>query len=251
MRNIFAIIIVMFFIGCRQQSYTLERYIQNPPKSDTTCISDINRAKNMVENGKIIFCYPTGFGSFALRQEKYLMQLCEQYNLTFKYELFSCIELSGQRTGCFGAYMDKVISDKFGSNFKQYLLSQADNMMIAANDTIPYYLCDKSPKMIGVSNDYESTFLIVSVPEELHKQLKVDKDGKFPFMDIGFYIDKEGNTSGYFLNDFVDRGDELNQKFKDELFDFGVEQLKQIKGWETGIVNGQKVNTKNNVRVFF
>ena len=74
---------------------------------------------------------------------------------------------------------------------------------------------------------------------------------RFPFMDIGFYIDKKGNASGYFLNYFAIRGNESNQKFKDELFDFGVERLKQIESWEPGIVKGQKVNTENNVRVFF
>ena len=70
-------------------------------------------------------------------------------------------------------------------------------------------------------------------------------------MDIGFYIDKSGNASGYFLNYFMDANSKSNQKFKDELFKIGVEQLKAIKHWETGFVNGQKVNTENNVRVYF
>lgn len=49
----------------------------------------------------------------------------------------------------------------------------------------------------------------------------------------------------------VDADNKSNRKFKDELFKIGVEQLKEIKYWEIGIVNGQKVITENNVRVYF
>ena len=237
--------------SCGRQHFSLEKYIQNPSKSDSTCIKDIERAKTVVENGVIIFCYPSSMGTHQLRQEKHLILLCEQFNLMFMYEPYIDMIFEGQTQGCFGAYMDKVISDKFGFGFKQHLLSQADSMMIAANDTVLYYLCDERPKRPDVGHYLESDYLTVKVSEELRKQLKADNEGKFPFMDIGFYIDKEGKTSGFFLNYFAIRDNESNQKLKDELFDFGVEQLKQIESWEPGIVNGQKVITENNVRVYF
>jgi len=49
----------------------------------------------------------------------------------------------------------------------------------------------------------------------------------------------------------MDADHKSNQKHKGELFKLAVEQLKEIKHWETGIIKGQKVNTKNNVRVYF
>jgi len=253
MKNILTIILAIFLVGCGQQEspfVPLEEYIQNPPKKDTTCIGDIRRAKAMVENGEIVFCYPFGLGSSELRQEKRLILLCKQHNLTFSYEFFGCVRVEGQRQGCFVAYMDKIIADKFGADFKQKLLAQADSMMVAANDTVLYYLCDEKPKMPYY---YENEYFTRRVPivEELRKQLKSDNEGKFPFMDIGFYIDKEGNASGYFLNHFYDANNKSNQRFKDELFNIGVEQLKQIERWKSGIVNNQKVITKNNVRVYF
>jgi len=250
MKNILSVILAIFWIGCGRQPYPLDKYIQNPTKSDTTCITEINQAKIMVENREIVFCYPLYFLSNPLRQEKQLRLLCKQYNLTFEYEVFSDFIIEGQTQGCFGAYMDKVIIDKFGTDFKEKLLAQADSIMITVNDTVSYYLCDERPK-IPDAIDRESEYLTARVPEELRKQLKADNEGRFPFMDIGFYIDKEGNASGYFLNNFAVRDNESNQKFKDELFDFGVERLKQIGRWKPGIVNDQKVNTKNNVRVFF
>ena len=238
-------------IGCGRRQYSLEKYIQNPPKSDSTCIKDIRRAKTMVENGEIVFCYPLYFGSWGLRQEKQLRLLCEQHGLIFSYEIFSCIIDEKQRQGCFSAYMDKIVADKYGADFKHKLLAQADSIMIAVNDTVPYYLCDKEPKIPSVNNDYESKYLIVQIPEEIHKQLKANNDGKLPFMDVGFCIDKEGNASGYFLNDFYDANSKENQLFQDDLFNISVAQLKQIECWESGIVNNRKVITKNNVRVHF
>lgn len=249
MKNIFLIISVIFLIGCEQPYCPLESYIQNPSKRDTTCISDINKAKMMVKNGEIVFSYPFSFGSWELRQEKQLKKLCEQYNLIFDYELIGCVNIEGQRQGCFGAYMDKIIADKFGTDFKEKLLAQADSMMLVENDTVPYYLCDERPEIFNIHNDNKSEYFVARVPENLRKQLKTNNDGKYPFMDIGFYIDKEGSVSGFFLNNFVSY-DESNQEFKDELFNIAIEHI-QRDIWKSGIVNGQRVITENNVRVFF
>jgi len=243
---------IIFILGCGQQSNidenSISKYRLHPANSDSMCIKELNRAKADVKKGKIVFCMPMGFGSFQLRHEEQLKQLCNKHNIVFDYELFSDVIITGQTQGCYGAYMDKVIADKFGNNFKKNLLEQADSILLASNDPVPYYLCDKRPQI--AAND-DSDRLFATVPIKLKKQLKPDKEDRFPFMDIGFYIDKEGNSSNFFLNYFHDVDNKINDKFKDELFNLGVEQLKAIKHWETGIVAGQKVITENNVRVYF
>lgn len=264
MRNITTLILTFLLFACGQKNpedkkaevvlidrpeNRLEKYIQKPATTDSMCIIDIAKAKNDIANGKIVFGTPMGFGTHRLRQEKQLRELCKTYNLIFDYEMFGCVVYEGQTEGCYGAYMDKAIEDKYGKGFKEILLNKADSILLSNNDTIAYYLCDKRPQIPG-KDDYETT-LEATVPEKLSKQLKADKEGDLPFMDIGFYIDKSGNASGYFLNYFMDADSKSNQKFKDELFKVGVEQLKAIKHWETGIVSGQKVNTENNVRVYF
>lgn len=264
MRNITLLVLTIVLFACGeknpkdkevqnfQQDYSeasLVDYIKNIDDQDSTCYQDIEKAKTDVTNGKIVFCIPTGFGSHDLRQEKQLRELCKKHGLIFDYELFSDVIFEGQTQGCYGAYMDNIIAHKFGVHFKQKLLKQADKMLLEANDTIVYYKCDKQPQLPG-KNDYELT-LNVKLSEKFRKQIKADKNGDLPFMDIGFYIDKSGNPSGYFLNFFMDADHESNQKFEDELFELGVNKLKKIKQWETGIVNGQKVNTENNVRVYF
>ncbi|WP_133159421.1 hypothetical protein [Solitalea longa] len=227
----------------------LLKYVQKPAVTDSICIKDIKKAKNDVSKGKIVFCVPMGFGSPQLRQEKRLRELCKKYNIVFDYEMFSDIKMMGQTQGCYGAYMDKIIAEKFGNSFKENLLVQADRILLASNDTVEYYLCDRRPQIPG--KDEYNTTLDANVSDELNNELKVDKDGHLPFIDIGFYINKNGDASGYFINYFYDGNNESNQKFKDELYKIGVEKLKTIKLWETGMVNGQKVNTQNNVRVGF
>ena len=264
MRNIAILILTFILFACGQNKSNdkstgivtidrpenqLEKYISNPATTDSMCLKDIAKAKNDIANGKIFFSTPMGFGTHQLRQEKQLRKLCKTYNLLFAYEMFGCIVYKGQTEGCYGAYMNKAIEDKYGKGFKEILLAKADSNLLANNDTIAYYLCDKRPQ-IPEKDDNETT-LQAKEPEKLSKQLKADKEGDLPFMDIGFYIDKSGNASGYFLNYFMDADNKSNQKFKDELFKIGVEQLKAIKHWETGIVNGQKVNTENNVRIYF
>lgn len=264
MRNITTLILTFLLFACGQKNpedkkaevvlidrpeNRLEKYIQKPATTDSMCIKDIAKAKNDIANGKIVFGTPMGFGTHRLRQEKQLRELCKTYNLVFDYEMFGCVVYEGQTEGCYGAYMDKAIEDKYGKGFKEILLNRADSILLSNNDTIAYYLCDKRPQIPG-KDDYETT-LEATVPEKLSKQLKADKEGDLPFMDIGFYIDKSGNASGYFLNYFMDADSKSNQKFEDELFKIGVEQLKAIKHWETGIVRGQKVITENNVRVYF
>lgn len=110
-------------------------------------------------------------------------------------------------------------------------------------------MCDKHPHLPGKDN-YETT-LEVKLNENLGKQLKFDKEGDLQFVDIGFYIDKQGSPSGYFLNYFSDANQKSNQKFQTELFHTGVDLLKQYKHWETGEVREQKVITENNVRIYF
>lgn len=264
MRSIIIYILIIFLFACGQKNLKgqdlsiiqldiseiqLSNYIEKPTVTDSMCIEDIKRAKKNISIGRTVFCMPMGFGTSELRQEKEIQQLCKENGLVFEYEIFSDVIITGQTQGCYGAYMDKVIEDKFGKEFKEHLLIKADSILLASNDTIKYYLCDKRPQIPG-KNEYETT-LEAKVPEKLRKQLKADKEGHLPFMDIGFYIDKSGNASGYCLHFYMYANRKSNRKFKDELFKIAVAQLNEIKRWETGIVRGQKVITDYNVRVYF
>jgi len=248
LRAISIIFLILSLSSCKnEERFDIKRYVLNPSDSDIECLNDVERANKDIENGKIVFTYPCHMFDCVLRQEKYVIDLCKKYNIHFEYELFSDIIIEGQTLGCYGAIMDNYINKKFGKNFKSKILKEADSILLASNDTIIYYKCDKRPQILGKDN-YETTF-VAELSEKLNEHIKPNKEG-LPFMDIGFYIDKSGKASGFFLNYFME-ADESNHKFKDELFKIGVEQLKEIKYWEAGEVSGQKVNTENNIRVYF
>ncbi|MCS4237199.1 hypothetical protein M2306_002770 [Myroides gitamensis] len=222
--------------------YDLEQYILQPLKSDTLCLGDLERAKQDVSKGKIVFTYPFYFLSSGLRQEKQLAKLCEQHGIVFEYESFSDMFFEGQTQGCYAAYMDQVIAKKFGSKFKENLLDEADQLLIVEQDTIPYYFFE---------DFYRNKSWDANLPEELKLKIETNAEGSRPFMDIGFYIDQDGKSSGYHLSNFMEVNSEANQKLEIELFAIGVKEIQEYNYWEPGIIKGQKVNTEMNVRIYF
>jgi len=231
---VFGLFILFLLSACREGEFMrlsnlfsdlfyvdLETYIQNPSKSDTLCIHALEKAKQDVAQGDLVFTYPFQFLSSELRQEKQLVKLCQEYDLIFEYELFSDYYVEDQRQGCYGAYMDQYIANKFGNDFKEKLLDEADNLLAQSNDTVSYYLFD---------TPYRSSLketINVKLPATLHGKVKSEANGNMPFMNINFFIDKEANVSGYYLSYFMQANNELNQEIEHELFAIGVAEIKK------------------------
>lgn len=229
--------------------FYLNTYVKHPYETDSLCMDDIKLAETDIAKGHIFFCHPYGFGSIDLPQEKYLETLCINNNMRFKKELISDVIFNNQTQGCYGAVMDNYIAINYDKDFKERLFHQADSILLAHNDTVDYSSCEKRPQILG-KNDYETTFSIPLTPK-LAKEVKMGKGNDMPFMDIGFYIDKSGLSSGFFLNYFMDADHLSNQKVKEELFNVAITEIKKVKKWEPGEYAGEKVNTEFNVRVFF
>ena len=150
----------------------LQKYIDNPCPNDPTCKEDILKAKAEIERGQIKFLKPMSLGTFEVRQEQQLRKLCSSNGLIFDYELFSCLVSGGQTNGCYGLYMDKVIAQKFGSNFKEGLLKKADSIYVASLPTVYYTNCDTLPRLYD-KDVHESTEMDVAINKELFNKLKV------------------------------------------------------------------------------
>lgn len=230
----------------------LEYYIDNPAETDSMCLKSIAAAKADIANGKLVFFISFDEGKYQMRQEKQLMELCKFYHLELDYELTGCVIYEGQTQGCYGAYMGKIIEQKYGKGFIKMLFKKADSLLVESNDTVLSYYCDKLPQIPGRDvEEGEEANVVVNVPKKFRESLKADSIGDFPFMDIGFYIDRSGNASGYFLDFFNDVGNVSNQKLQDDLYKLGISRLKKIKRWEPGLINGQRMITEHNVRVYF
>lgn len=225
----------------------LSDYIQHPNKQDSLCIKDLDKAEKDIAKGHISFCEPFGFGTFPMRQEKYLKQLCEKHHIYFKYELFSDVIIEGQTQGCYGTYMDEILKEKFGNDFKEKLKKQADSLLSISNDTIDYYLCDERPQIHG--DGRVEINMEVFIDRKIYK--KLDSCETTPFMDIGFYVNKLGEASGYSSSKLLGCPEDIDSKIENLVFKAALLKIKELKKWEPGVVNGQKINATNNIRVYF
>ncbi len=227
---------------------SISNYIEHPKLNDKICTTEIERAKKDIQKGELVFSMPNGEGDYDLRQEKYIRKLCEKYNLVFRFEMISDAIVEEGRQGCYGAYMDKKLAEKYGSKFKQSILDQADLMLIKSNDTVVSWDCDKEPKIEGITSE---NMIEVQLDENLKNELSKNKINYNAGIDIGFYIDKKGIPSGYYLVDYNRTEKGKTQKYKQQLLQAGIDELKKHQRCVSGEIKGQKVITKQIIRTYF
>ncbi len=239
------------FIYFEKSDEELRKYIDNPCPNDSTCLSEIGKAKSEIQKGKITFCMPMSMETYELRQEKQLRQLCKEKGIDFDYELFGCIVNSGQTYGCYGIYMDKIIVEKFGKDFKSNLLKKADSLLVLSKSIIYYTNCDSLPHL-PEKDVRESTDFDVPLRKEILDKIKISMYGYYPQVDIGFYVDTLGVPSGYFISQYIVYDDiKENEKFRKELCSAAMGFIKKFKTWIPGKILNQIVRTELNTRISF
>ncbi len=237
--------------GLNTDSQDYYEYIKNPNPSDTTCLAQIKRAKKDVKNGKIVFNHPVGLGFGMLRYEEELKEVCKEYGLEYEVELVSCVVFEGQTQGCYGHYMDMVLSNKYGADFKSKLHRKADSLFLfnVLQDEIPvrYWFCDNEPKPILTGQNYLETTIEVSDLDFRRTEL----GRTWPAMDLSFIIERDGSISKFYTNNYIAR-DKHNKKYIDQLFNIGVEHIKSnYPKWKPATIKGISVRTDHNVRLTF
>lgn len=263
MRFLIYILIILILGSCNQgndsdeniltQEFNILKYVKDPHKKDTTCIYEIERAKKDINNGKIVFSENFGFGNKEFRYFKELKELCKQNGLEYSYDLIGCVQYNNQTQGCYTAYMDIVIAEKFGEDFKIKLHQKADSLFLVRakleNKIVQYWDCDERPRLPDETkrtNDY-LTSISISKPD-----IKENKEeyGGWPFFDIGFIIEKDSSISDYYISNFVPQLEE-NEKYKDELFKIAIDYIEEnYSVWVPGKIKDVLVRTDNNVRIF-
>ena len=147
--------------------------------------------------------------------------------------------------------MDKIIIQKFGSDFKEKLLKQADAEYVCSNPVAEYHLCDILPRLPG-KDVHESLEMSVPLKTELFSKLKMSKYGYYPSVDISFNIDRTGIPSNYASGQLsVYEDTKPNHKFEKELTKIALDYVRQFKVWKPGIMLNQEVKTRCVVRVSF
>jgi hypothetical protein len=224
-------------------SENIKTYIHSVDSRDSLCLREIKLAKSQIASGTLVFTLKTGFGSYNTRQSKRLKALCEKYNLKFGFdEIEDNFKNEYERAGCYGAYMDEAIEKKFGKDFRKNLLREADELIIANNDTVDAYECDVQPKIYGL----ETNNVIYLSAEGLN--VKKNKHGQFISLDMHVYIDKSGKPIGYGLYKYMN--DTLDSE-REKLLGIAIKELKKYQKCMPGEIMGKKVITENFVTVSF
>jgi len=226
-------------------------YVANPEKTDELCISDINKAKADILKNGVVFTQAVGFGFGHKRYEDELKKLCKEKGLKYEIDLTGCVVMDGQTQGCYGAYMDKTLIEKYGENFKKEMHEKADNLFlknaIENNIAVYYGDCDERPKLPNRNSRYEIRSLTVT-----NIDIQEDKSdyGGWPFFDVGFTVEKDSTISNIHINSWV-ANLESNEKYKVQLFQLVTKKLKKdYPTWIPGRINGIQVRTDNNVRIY-
>ncbi len=228
-------------------------YVLNPNQNDTLCISEVTKAKKDVEIGKIVFMQDVGILINDIRYKAELEELCEQNGLVFAYNFISCDVIVGQTQGCYKEYMDKIIIDKNGIDFKEKLHQKADSLFCAriiSNNKIVYYAnCDERPRL-PYESERKSNLISSVYIDDPNIKLKKGEDVSWPFFDINFIIEKDGTISKFNYDYFVSERNE-NKKFENKLFEIAVKHIQHnYPIWVTGKIKGVPVRTYNNVRIY-
>lgn len=252
------IITLFIFFGCskkRKGDFVVMNdsdYKLNPVKSDSTCITDLNKAKLDVKRGKLVF-YSQYFGKRYKKRRSIetLKKLCKNNGLEFKVELMKCIAKEGQTDGCYINFMNKTVANKFGENFKSEMYQKADSLftekVINENLTLFSFFCDKEPKPILENKKYIESTLDIN-----HLDLKkTSQGGIWPSMDLSFIVEKDGTISKFYCDNYISNIDD-NLKFKDDLYKIAVQEMKtKYSNWVPGSLNNKNVRTDANIRFTF
>lgn len=225
----------------------MRKYVLNPHFGDSLCRNDIKRAKEDIAKGKIAFTQQAGFRR-SLRYEEELKQLCKAAGLYYEIDFMSDFILEGQTQGCYGYYMDNVISEKFGDDFKSKMHKKADSLFLAnvtkQNKTVQYWDCDERPRLPNESKRTDDYLPDITISEP-----KINAKHGWPFFDIGFIVEKDSTITNFYLGGFVAQRKRY-EKYSNELYNIVVKYIQEnYPVWVPGKVLGIPVRTDNNVRI--
>ncbi|RED92979.1 hypothetical protein C7460_1273 [Marinoscillum furvescens DSM 4134] len=238
-------------------------YIENPKPTDTVCLSDLARAKRDAEEGKIAMNDLLGLDQGNRRYSRQLKNLIEEQGLIFRPEGEYCVVYGGQTQGCYSLYMDRLIAEQFGADFKKRIHERADSLYFeeVRNDTIWHWYCDEEPELLPdhsvIEREIGGGIMFLGIIIETDVQVPENKiesmfpSDKYPtFVDVDITIDKNGDVTKFEIDSL--RRLESDKVLYDKLFPLAVGEIKKnYSRWKPGIIRGEPVNTTYEFRVYF
>jgi hypothetical protein len=160
-----AFFFLFFFFCLSEGNAQQDAYIDHPDSKDTLCIKELTRAKKDIAAGKLRYCGGYVWDYPYSRMFPELDSLCKIYEIIFTPD--TGIERDVRFVDdpntyyCYANFMNREIAKRFGSDFMQGLVKQADSIFISKSfvDTVPGYLCDVQPSSFdGWSDEFFKQF---------------------------------------------------------------------------------------------
>ena len=229
------------------------KYILNPRKTDTLCLNEIEQAKNDLKEYPGVYVQTICFGCDFKPYEEEIKEVLKKRKFKLGIQDIGCVRYEGQTPGCYRAYIDLKMKEKYGENYKSEIETEAQNILIkniSINDKIIsiYDLEDKERPKVFLQN----VFIDVDSNITLKTDLPINKKSSHNlFVDIQFIIEKNGSISNLLADNWVNENG-IDEKFKSELINFAIKTLKKdYNKWQPGTYKGNKARVENNLRVSF
>lgn len=228
------------------------KYLLNPPKSDTLCINDIERAKRDIKKYQKLFIKTICFGCRSKPFETEIEEVLNKRKIKKVIEDIGCVVYEGQTQGCYSGFINLKMKEQFGENYFSEIEKEAENIfiknIIKKNKIISIYDLEdnEKPKIINrevyIESDYYTTI-------KSNLPIKIDSY-KSLFADVTFIIEKDGTISDLTVSNWVN--DAVDEKFKKDLIDTALKTLKEkYNHWNPGKYKGNVARTENTLRVSY
>jgi hypothetical protein len=228
------------------------KYLLSPPKSDTMCGNDVERAKRDINKYHKLFIETICFGCRSKPFNTEIEEILKKRKIKLVIEDIGCVGFEGQTQGCYSGYIRLKMKEQYGENYFSEIEKEAESIfiknIIENNKVVSIYdLEDKEkPKIISrevyIDGDYYTTI-------KANLPVKIDSY-KSLFADITFIIEKDGTINNLSVSNWVN--DAVDEKFKKDLIATTLKTLKEdYNHWNPGKYKGNLIRTENTLRVNF
>lgn len=229
------------------------KYILNPRKTDSLCLYEIERAKNDLKKYPGVYVQTICFGCDFKPYEEEIKEVLKKRKFKLGIQDIGCVRYEGQTPGCYRAFIDLKMKEKYGEDYKSEIENEAQNILIKNisinNKIISIYDLEDNeiPKVLN-----QNVFIESNTNTTIKTDFPINrKSSHYLFVDIGFIIEKNGSISNLVASNWVNENG-VNEKYKNDLINLAIETLKKdYNNWKPGTYRGNKARIQNSLRISF
>ncbi|KAF2340199.1 hypothetical protein [Flavobacterium tistrianum] len=230
-----------------------EQYLKNVPKTDSLCNGEIERAKKDLSKYDGVYVQTICFGCDFKPYEEEIKEVLKKRKFKLGIQDIGCVRYEGQTVGCYSAYINLKMKEKYGENYKSDIENDAIKILIKNislnNKIISIYDLEQNEKpkivdpKIAIENDYYTT---------IKTDLPINRKSMHSlFTDINFIVEKDGTISNLKETNWVNEKG-IDEKYKQDLVNLAINTLQRdYNNWKPGTYKGTKARVENTLRISF